>query len=207
MTNFFMRMLYSKCHKYNRHLAYIVSHPSTRRSLIESSEPAKKIIAILFAEVAGASVDPMFPLCKTVGGGGAYFDVQFCMEALSPHGGAVKNYQDAAAVAVDLLKANATSTSAKIGGLLRGGGGGATAGCLRSCQALYGRIVQRQPGCLAAVKAGKFEEAKQSLETSASAAKQCEDGFGKSGVESPVTADDDNAFKLAKLAVALIGFA
>ncbi|KAL6870637.1 hypothetical protein ACP4OV_014485 [Aristida adscensionis] len=170
--------------------------------------------AILVAEVAGASVDPTFPMCKTVGGGGPYFDVQFCMAALSPHSGDVKNYQDAAAVAVDLLTANATSTSAKIGGLLRGGGGGggnggdgATAGCLRSCQALYGGIVQRQPGCLAAVKAGKLDEAKQSLETSAGAAKQCEDGFGESGVASPVTAEDDNAFKLAKLAVALIGFA
>jgi hypothetical protein len=38
-----------------------------------------------------------------------------------------------------------------------------------------------------------------SLETSASAAHECEDGFRKRNATSPVTAENDNAFKLAKL--------
>ncbi|KAL6870997.1 hypothetical protein ACP4OV_014845 [Aristida adscensionis] len=116
--------------------------------------------------------------------------------------------------AVDLVTANATSTAAKIDGLLTPGGSGggddgggdATARCLRSCRALYGGIVRRQPGCAAAVNAGEFDEANRSLEASASAARECEDGFGESGVASPVE-EDDCAFKLAKLAVALLALA
>ncbi|KAI5001608.1 hypothetical protein ZWY2020_026258 [Hordeum vulgare] len=113
-------------------------------------------------------------------------------------------YQDLAAIAVDLLTANATSTKAKIGGLLDGKtADAATAQALRSCQVLYDGILQ-QPGSAAAVKGGKFSEAISSLEKSAAAAKECEDGFSKSHVASPVTVENSNAFQLAKLAVGLL---
>ncbi|KAK3136039.1 hypothetical protein QOZ80_5BG0427160 [Eleusine coracana subsp. coracana] len=104
--------------------------------------------------------------------------------------------------------ANVTSTAAMIDGLLQKGGGDAsTTKCLRSCQALYRGVVGRQPGCAAAVKKGKYGEAKSSLEQSASAVKECEDGFGRSHVASPLTVEDDNTFQLAKLAVALLPYA
>ncbi|KAE8805192.1 putative invertase inhibitor [Hordeum vulgare] len=98
-----------------------------------------------------------------------------------------------------------TSTKAKIGGLLDGKtADAATAQALRSCQVLYDGILQRQPGSAAAVKGGKFSEAISSLEKSAAAAKECEDGFSKSHVASPVTVENSNAFQLAKLAVGLL---
>ena len=65
----------------------------------------------------------------------------------------------------------------------------------------------RGPGCAAAVKGGRFTEATASLERSAAAARECEEGFRKSNAASPVTAEGDDAFKLAKLAVALLRFA
>uniref|UniRef100_A0A0D3GZ70 Pectinesterase inhibitor domain-containing protein n=1 Tax=Oryza barthii TaxID=65489 RepID=A0A0D3GZ70_9ORYZ len=49
--------------------------------------------------------------------------------------------------------------------------------------------------------------ARSSLEESAAAARRCEDGFRGGNATSPVTAEDDAAFKLAKLGVALLGFA
>uniref|UniRef100_A0A0E0LTZ4 Pectinesterase inhibitor domain-containing protein n=1 Tax=Oryza punctata TaxID=4537 RepID=A0A0E0LTZ4_ORYPU len=176
-------------------------------------------VAALPAELTVTDDDILLPSCKTVGGGSTYFDVQFCLDALGSVGAGAdaRSYRDLAAVAVGLLAANATSTSAKIDALLRNGGGGggggggkvdaATARCLRSCRALYGGIARRQPGCAAAVRGGRFGEAKSSLEKSAAAARRCEDGFRRGNATSPVTAEDDAAFKLAKLGVALLGFA
>ncbi|KAL6641961.1 hypothetical protein ACP70R_020142 [Stipagrostis hirtigluma subsp. patula] len=164
------------------------------------------------AEVtAPASIDPVLPVCKTVGGGSAYFDVEFCASALGSDGRSrgADSYRSFSAIAVDLVTANATATAAKISGLIREGGGhddATMARCLGSCQALYGDMVRRQPGCAAAVKGGRFGEAAAALETSASAARECEDGFGKSNVTSPLTVENDSAFKLAKLAVALLRF-
>ena len=72
----------------------------------------------------------MFPICKTViGAGNPYFDINFCLEALNSDNESqyADDYQKLAIIAVDLLAANATSTGAKIGGLLEkaaGGGGG-----------------------------------------------------------------------------------
>ncbi|TVU51416.1 hypothetical protein EJB05_02847, partial [Eragrostis curvula] len=74
------------------------------------------------------------------------------------------------------------------------------------CQALYEDVLDRQRGCAAAVKDGRFGEAAVSLEKSAVAAEECEGGFGKSKVASPVMVEDDCAFKLAKLAVAFAPF-
>ncbi|TVU27126.1 hypothetical protein EJB05_29706, partial [Eragrostis curvula] len=109
-----------------------------------------------------------------------------------------KDEVELSGIAVDLLTANATSTAAKIDGLIsKGGGGGCKA--LVSCRALYGGILQRQPGCAAAIKGGRLSEASSSLGKAATSAKECEAGFGNSNVASPLTADDDNAFKLAKL--------
>ena len=157
--------------------------------------------------------------CKTVGGGSTYFDVKFCVEALGSVAGAgVLNCEDLAAVSVDLLATNATSTEAKIERLLGDGGvrlklkteeedyDATVARCLRSCQSLYGGIVDSGPACTAAVKGGRFGDATAILEKAAAAAKECEDGFWKSNAASPLTPEDDHAFKLAKLAVALLRF-
>jgi pectinesterase inhibitor-like protein len=121
------------------------------------------------------------------------------------------NYGTYSVIAADLLTANATSTATKIDGLLRERGGkdeeATTTRCLRSCRALYGGVVRRQPGCAAAVRGRRGGEATSCLETAASAAEECEEGFGKSKVASPMTMENDDAFKLAKLAVALLSWA
>ncbi|KAI5001635.1 hypothetical protein ZWY2020_026285 [Hordeum vulgare] len=162
---------------------------------------------LLFGTTQVTPMDYLLPICKTVGGGSIFVGVQFCMDTFhsDPRTAHGATYQDLAAIAVDLLTANATSTKAKIGGLLDGKtADAATAQALRSCQVLYDGILQRQPGSAAAVKGGKFSEAISSLEKSAAAAKECEDGFSKSHVASPVTVENSNAFQLAKLAVGLL---
>ncbi|KAF7043277.1 hypothetical protein CFC21_052661 [Triticum aestivum] len=170
------------------------------------------LFSVLLAPARSASDQMILAACKTVGGGSTYFDVTFCLEALGSAGGS-GGYQDLAAVAVDLLATNATSTEAKIDRLLGCGGvevkadDAALARCLRSCQSLYGGIVDDGPACTAAVKGGRFGEATAILEKAAAAAKECEGGFEKRRAASPLTAEDDDAFKLAKLAVALLRFA
>ncbi|CAL4904424.1 unnamed protein product [Urochloa decumbens] len=188
------------------------------------------LCALFFAGSGGTHAEPtteavatseqvpsILPVCKTVGGGSVFFDVQFCLEALGSDGrsaNAGADYHTYSVIAAGLLTANATTTAAMISGLLlrdRGGKGGAneaTARCLRTCQALYGGVVRRQQsGCAAAIRGRRSGEATRCLEEAASAAEQCEDGFRKSKVASPVTMDNDDAFKLAKLAVALLRMA
>ncbi|KAF8707193.1 hypothetical protein HU200_030440 [Digitaria exilis] len=146
----------------------------------------------------------------TVGGGSVFFDVQFCVEALGSDdrsADAGMNYGAYSAIAADLLTANATTTAAKIDALLLRRGNDATARCLRSCQGLYGGVVRRQPGCAAAVRGRRNGEGTSCLERAVSAAMECEDGFGKSKLASPVTMENEDAFKLAKLAVALLTMA
>ncbi|OEL15867.1 hypothetical protein BAE44_0023114 [Dichanthelium oligosanthes] len=106
-----------------------------------------------------ANVPAILPVCKTVGGGNPFFSVQFCLDALGSDprsADAGMNYRTHSLIAVDLLTANATSTAAKIESLIRRGGGrdddDATARCLRSCQALYSGILQRQPGSKGAIQ-------------------------------------------------------
>ncbi|EMS66250.1 hypothetical protein TRIUR3_06731 [Triticum urartu] len=99
------------------------------------------LFSVLLAPARSASDQMILAACKTVGGGSTYFDVTFCLEALGSAGGS-GGYQDLAAVAVDLLATNATSTEAKIDRLLGCGGvevkadDAALARCLRSCQSL-----------------------------------------------------------------------
>jgi pectinesterase inhibitor-like protein len=155
-----------------------------------------------------AGVDFVLPVCKSACGGDQYVGIQFCVDTLRSDGRSrnTSDTKEFVVVAVDHLTASATSTKAKIDGLLRGKANGrsATTPCLQSCQALYQGILGLQPACAAAVKDGKFAEATISLEKSAAAAKECESLFGQSHVTSPLTAEDDNAFQLAKLGVALI---
>uniref|UniRef100_A0ACD5Y4G9 Uncharacterized protein n=1 Tax=Avena sativa TaxID=4498 RepID=A0ACD5Y4G9_AVESA len=167
------------------------------------------LLSLFFAasQTQQATAISILAACKTVGGGSDYVGIQFCMSALGSDARSANahSYQDFAVVSVDLLTANVTSTKNKIDGLLRGGAqSAATVRCLRSYQGLYGGIAQGLPACAAAVKSGKFAEATSSLEKSAGSTKVCENGFGKGSVASPLTAEDDNAYELAKLAVALI---
>ncbi|CAN6344294.1 unnamed protein product [Urochloa humidicola] len=168
------------------------------------------------AAATSEQVPSILPVCKTVGGGSVFFDVQFCMEALGSDGrsaNAGTDYHTYSVIAANLLTANATTTVAKIASLLlqergKGGADDAAARCLRSCQALYGGVVRRQKsGCTAAVRGRRSGEATRCLEEAASAAAECEEGFRKSKVASPVTMENDDAFKLAKLAVALLRMA
>ena len=192
-----------------------------------SNASAILLYAALFFAGAHAEPDPtqvattsevpsILPVCKTVGGGSTFFDVQFCLEALGSDGrsaNAGANYGACSVIAADLLTANATSTAPRIDGLLRERAGKdddeatTTTRCLRACRALYGGVVRGQPGCAAAVRGRRGGEASRCLEGAASAAKKCEEGFGKSKVASPVTMENDDAFKLAKLAVALLSWA
>uniref|UniRef100_A0ACD5ZWD8 Uncharacterized protein n=1 Tax=Avena sativa TaxID=4498 RepID=A0ACD5ZWD8_AVESA len=184
-----------------------------------SSTSQMGVVAVLFLLFPVALADlplpqPILAACKTVGGGSTYFDVQFCEEAIgSVAGSGGLDYQGFGGLAVGLLADNATSTKAKIDRLLRGGGGGvmlkavddvAVGRCLLSCQSLYGGILDGGPAYTAAVKARKYAEARTILEKAAAAAKECEDGFGKNNAASPLSAENDDAFKLAKLGVALL---
>uniref|UniRef100_A0ACD6A0Y4 Uncharacterized protein n=1 Tax=Avena sativa TaxID=4498 RepID=A0ACD6A0Y4_AVESA len=192
--------------------------PSTSSTCVMS---VVAVLLLLFPVVPALSpsTQAVLAACKTFGGGSTYFDVQFCEEAIGSvaGGGASLDYRVFAGLAVGLLADNATSTEAKIDRLIRGGGGdvvkltvgddAALGWCLLSCRKLYGGIVESGPTCTAAVKAGKFGDATALLEKVAAAAKECEDGFRKGNVTSPLTAQDDDAYKLAKLGVALLRFA
>ncbi|CAD6254965.1 unnamed protein product [Miscanthus lutarioriparius] len=154
-------------------------------------------------------IDPLLPLCKSIGGGSRDFGIDFCISALGSDNRSRDDGPNFPVIAIDLLAANATSTGAKIGGLLKTSGGGrdeATRDALVSCQALYGGIVGLLPGCTAQVNDGKFDRAALTFERTASAARECEDAFTEKKVASPLTAEDDAAFKLAKLAVSLLEF-
>lgn len=158
-------------------------------------------------------IDPLLPLCKSIGGGSRDFGIDFCISALGSDNRSRDAGPNFPVIAIDLLATNATSTGAKIGGLLKtagghgGGGDVATRDALESCQALYGGIVGLLPGCTALVNDGKFDRAALTLERTASAAKECEDAFTEKKVAaSPLTAENDAAFKLAKLAVSLLEF-
>ncbi|KAF8648280.1 hypothetical protein HU200_064857 [Digitaria exilis] len=155
-------------------------------------------------------VDPLLPVCKTVGGGSTYFGVDFCMSALGSDNRAHhdEGYGALSIIAVDLVAANATSTGAKITGLLKKAAGKEDDDAsLLSCQALYSGILDLLPGCTAAINGGKFDRAALSLEKAASAANECEDQFRSHSEASPLTVENGFAFKLAKLAVALLRFA
>ena len=173
------------------------------------------VVLLLLLPTSSAFDQMILAACKTVGGGSTYFDVQFCEEALGSVAGAGKSldYQEFGGLVVGLLTDNATSTEARIDRLLGGDGGGmdlkaedhaAVARCLLSCRSLYGSIVDSGPACTAAVKARKFGEATAILEKAAAAAKECEDGFGKNNASSPLSAEDDDAFQLAKLGVGML---
>ncbi|GJM88102.1 hypothetical protein PR202_ga04128 [Eleusine coracana subsp. coracana] len=142
------------------------------------------LLALLFSSTHNseveAAINPLLPICKSIGGGSRYVRIDFCMRALGSDSRSsnAQGQADLSIIAVDLLTGNVTSTAAMI-----------------------------EPGCAAAVKKGKYGEAKSSLEQSASAVKECEDGFGRSHVASPLTVEDDNAFQLAKLGVALLPYA
>ncbi|XP_051191358.2 uncharacterized protein [Lolium perenne] len=153
-----------------------------------------------------AGVEYLVPICMSACGGDEYVRVQFCIDTLRSDGRSRSSSEtkEFIAVTVDLLTTNATSTKAKIDGLLHGSKAGAITPSLQSCQALYEGILQRQPAAAASVKEGRLAEASVSLEKSAAAANECEGLFGKSHVTSPLTAEDNNAFLLAKLGVALI---
>uniref|UniRef100_A0ACD6A0Y7 Uncharacterized protein n=1 Tax=Avena sativa TaxID=4498 RepID=A0ACD6A0Y7_AVESA len=187
-------------------------------SASSTSQMGVVAVLLLLFPVAPALLpipQPILAACKTVGGGSTYFDVQFCKEAIgSVTGSSVDlDYQVFGGLTVGLLAVNATSTKAKIDRLLRGAGGGvmlkavddvAVGRCLLSCQSLYGGILDGGPACTVAVKAGKYADARAILEKAAAAAKECEDVFGKNNAASPLSAENDDAFKLAKLGVALL---
>ncbi|CAN6326512.1 unnamed protein product [Urochloa humidicola] len=156
-------------------------------------------------------INPLLPFCKTVGGGSTYFGIDFCISALDSDKRSrdAEGYRNLSLIAIDLLAANATSTRAKVGGLLeKAKGDAAMTEPLLSCQAMYGGMVGLLPGCTAAIKAGMFDHAALNLEEGpATGAKDCEEEFRKHNLASPLTVENDSAFKLAKLAVALLGFA
>jgi len=76
--------------------------------------------------------------------------------------------------------------------------------CLQACQALYGSMLQMQPRCSDLVKDFRYGEAKSCLDQAAREAEQCEAEFVRRRVASPLTVEDGCAFKLAKLASALL---
>uniref|UniRef100_A0A0D9XWJ7 Pectinesterase inhibitor domain-containing protein n=1 Tax=Leersia perrieri TaxID=77586 RepID=A0A0D9XWJ7_9ORYZ len=121
----------------------------------------------------------LYGACKTITGGSGLIGVTFCIDALSSDSRSsnVSNYKEFAIIAVDLLTTNAALPPVMPDG-----------------QAAVGD----------AVKGGRFQEAISSLEKSASAVKECQNGFGKSNVASPLSAENDDAFQLAELIVLLI---
>ncbi|XP_006663179.2 uncharacterized protein LOC102721030 [Oryza brachyantha] len=169
------------------------------------------LVATSQAQLAASTDSFMDGACKTVAGGsGGDISVAFCRDALSSDGRSLNasSYRDLAVVAVDLLTSNATSTKSKIDSMLHDDGGlrpgDATTRCLQSCQEAYAGVLQAQPGIFYSVQAGRFPEATSALEKSAGAVEECENGFGKSNVAPPLTEEDDDTFKLAKLVALLL---
>ncbi|KAG2555645.1 uncharacterized protein LOC120686531 [Panicum virgatum] len=176
-----------------------VNVPSSSSSLFVVFLLALLASAATHTEVQADRIDPLLPFCKTISSGSH--------DDRSRDAG---GYSALSIIAIDLLAANATSTGAKIGGLLKKAGGGkydATTMYLQSCQSVYTSIVGLMPGCAAAIKGGEFDRAALILERAAGAVKGCEELFRDHNLTSPSTVEDDSAFKLAKLAVALIGAA
>ncbi|CAM0883971.1 unnamed protein product [Alopecurus aequalis] len=178
--------------------------------LTTSTSRLMSVVAVLLLLLPAslATSQPILAACKTVCGGSRYVTVEYCIEALeSAGGGGSLDYQVFAGLVVRLLADKASSTVAKIGDLLQHEGHADVARCLQSCRSLYGGIVDGGPACTADVNAKKFGEATAILQKAAAAAKECEDGFGKIKASSPLSAEDDDAFKLAKLGVGMIAFA
>uniref|UniRef100_A0A0D9XNR0 Pectinesterase inhibitor domain-containing protein n=1 Tax=Leersia perrieri TaxID=77586 RepID=A0A0D9XNR0_9ORYZ len=65
-------------------------------------------------------------------------------------------------------------------------------------------MLQAQSSVFYNVQAGRFPEAMSALEKSAGTVEECEDGFGKSNVKPLLAVEDDDAFRLAKLAALLL---
>jgi len=148
-----------------------VNVPSSSSSLFVVFLLALLASAATHTEVQADRIDPLLPFCKTISSGST---VEFCMSALGSDNRSrdAGGYSALSIIAVDLLAANATSTGAKIGGLLKKAGGGkydATTMYLQSCQSVYTSIVGLMPGCAAAIKGGEFDRAALILERAASA--------------------------------------
>uniref|UniRef100_A0A0E0FA86 Pectinesterase inhibitor domain-containing protein n=1 Tax=Oryza meridionalis TaxID=40149 RepID=A0A0E0FA86_9ORYZ len=138
------------------------------------------------ASLAAGIDSALYGACKTVAGNSGVVSITFCIDTLSSDNRShdAAGFKDYAVVTVDLITANATSTKSKIDGILQNGGAGdgdAKRRCLQSCQAAYAGVLQAQPGIVADVQGGRrLPEAISALEKSASAVKECENGFGKS---------------------------
>uniref|UniRef100_A0A0D9XWK0 Pectinesterase inhibitor domain-containing protein n=1 Tax=Leersia perrieri TaxID=77586 RepID=A0A0D9XWK0_9ORYZ len=160
----------------------------------------------LAATIGSSSPAFLSGACNTVAGdSGGVITAAFCTNSLSSDGRSLNasSYSDLTIVAIDLLTSNATSTKSKIDTLLQNATT-ATKQCLQSCQAAYAGVLQAQTGVFYNVQAGRFPEAMSALEKSAGSVEKCEDGFGKSNVKPLLTAEDDDAFRLAKLAALLL---
>uniref|UniRef100_A0ACD5X396 Uncharacterized protein n=1 Tax=Avena sativa TaxID=4498 RepID=A0ACD5X396_AVESA len=184
--------------------------PASTSSTSQMSVVAVLLLLLPIALADSALHQLILGACKTVGGGSTYVGIEFCEDALNSvavGSGVDLDYQLLGGIAVGLLADNATSTKTKIDSLLKAEDKAAVSRCLLSCQSLYGGILDGGPACTAAVKAKKFGDATAILEKAAAAAKECKDGFGKSNVTSLLTAEDGNAFELAKLGVGLLRFA
>ncbi|GJM88097.1 hypothetical protein PR202_ga04123 [Eleusine coracana subsp. coracana] len=179
------------------------------------SASALLLFALLFnttKEVtADINVDPLLSTCKSIATANTYFDVEFCLSSLgsSNRSHHAKNGVELSSIALDLLAANVTSTLAKIHSLMRGNGGhykGSNESLvyLYLCRIQYIFIQGEEAYCIAAIKDGKFNIAISHLEKSTSYVKECEDGYSKGNITSPLTTEDNNAFKLVKLAAALL---
>ncbi|CAL5079607.1 unnamed protein product [Urochloa decumbens] len=175
----------------------------------KSTAPLIRLLSILFAAsvIYGEPPSVVPSACKRAYGvGGGSFTEEFCLSALTGHSVGAADNADLALFTVDLAAANATATEAKIDTLL--GGSGAASEGLRSCRALYDAAVHVYlPDSHAAVKDGKYVDAKLYLSKTAQVPVECERWFKQRNVASPVDQEDDNLAKLANLAIALTSIA
>ncbi|CAN6165804.1 unnamed protein product [Urochloa humidicola] len=184
----------------------MASFSNNRKSIIV---PVFRLLSTLLAAslISGEPPSVVPSACQrayAVGGGS--FTEEFCLSALTGHSAGAADYGDLALIAVDLVTANATSTEAKIDSLL--GGSGAASEGLRSCRALYDTVVHvYQPDARAAVKDGKYVDAKLYLSKTAQVPVECGKWFEQQNVASPVHQEDGYLANLANLAIALTSIA
>ena len=116
------------------------------------------------------------------------------------------NLKGLGVIAAKLALANATSIRAKAKRVLRHHKPKSPAmkSCLQTCLELYSDSAQSLRDSARAIRARRYDDANTLLSSAVDAPATCEDGFGEEGIESPLTADNDEFSGHAVIALSMI---
>lgn len=159
-------------------------------------------LAVLFLyQPADAAVEDT---CKAVAGGDPNIKYDFCVAALKsdPSSSSADN-KELAIIATRLSVTNATSTKAKIDGLLKGSPEAKTTECLKTCLELYTDLIPTLNESVDSIRSGQYGDAKTQLSAALDKPATCEDTFSESKVPSPLAQEDANSKQLSTIALAI----